>query len=145
MTAQDDIAPDERLGRGVFSSRNRDRSRRGTVPYHVFLEKAGKVDISVDRIGLAPATEAIRIADGVAAARGRDIPRLGRSHRETSPCQRAANDRHPATRNPYHADIVLPTSAKGIENYRNVTRMNSPMHRNGANAPAEPELQGAAA
>ena len=108
MTIQNDIAPDERLGRGVFSSRYRDRSRRGTVPHHVFLERPGNVEISVDRIDLASSAEATKIADSIATARNTTF----HGWAVITARQACANERQavatPQLDNPYHADIVLP-------------------------------------
>lgn len=69
MTITGEIAAGEHLGRGVFSSRNRSRARRGKTPHHVFLERGGEIEISVDRLDIAPAIEATEIADHVAANR----------------------------------------------------------------------------
>ena len=111
MTTRNDIAPDECLGRGVFSSRDRDRSRRGTVPHHVFLGKRGNVEISVDRVDLVSSTEAARIADGVATARNATF----HGWAVITAKQACASERQtvatPRRDNPYHADIVLPDSA----------------------------------
>lgn len=113
MTTQNDIAPDECLGRGVFSSRDRNRSRRGTVPYHVFLERPGNVEISVDRVDLASSTESTKIADGVATARNATF----HGWAVIAARQACANGRQtvatPQLDNPYHADIVLPASTAG--------------------------------
>ena len=106
-----DITPEEELGRGVFSSRNADRARRSRVPLNVFLEKQGKIDISVDRLSVAPSDEAIAIADTVGVARnatfyGWAVVTAGNAG---SNGRQAASS--PLPHNPYHADIVLPELA----------------------------------
>lgn len=113
MTPRNDIAPDERLGRGVFSSRYRNRSRRGTVPYHVFLERPGNVEISVDRVDLASSTEATRIADGVATARNATFHGWAVIAAKRARANGRQTVATPQLDNPYHADIVLPAPAAG--------------------------------
>ena len=69
MNIPNNIAPEEELGRSVFSSREAKRARRSRVSHYAFLEKEGQTDISVDRLSIAPAKEAVAIADNVGAAR----------------------------------------------------------------------------
>ena len=111
MTIADDIAPAEHLGRGVFSSRNRDRSRRGKTPHHVFLVRQGETEISVDRLDRASATVAVEIAEQVAANRNASFHGWAVIVAELA----GANGRRaiatPRPGNPYHADIVLPALA----------------------------------
>ncbi|MXW91263.1 MAG: hypothetical protein F4114_02830 [Rhodospirillaceae bacterium] len=111
MTDSEFIAPGENLGRGVFSSRDRNRARRSRVSLNVFLEKEGEARLSVDRLDVAPPAEAIEIADRVATARNRTFYGWAVVVSETA----AANGRRvvasPQLDNPYHADIVLPDPA----------------------------------
>ena len=51
------LRPDEDLGRGVFSRRQRDRARNGRIDMNVFLEREEAVSISVDRMAHAPPDE----------------------------------------------------------------------------------------
>lgn len=64
------VALDEELGRGVFSSKNAKRAERSRVPHHVFLERPGRINISVDRLALASAEQVERVAEAMAEARG---------------------------------------------------------------------------
>ena len=111
MTIAGTVAPGEDLGRSVFSSRNRNRARRGKTPHHVFLEREGKADISVDRLTCAPEIEMAEIADRVAANRGATF--YGWAVVVTEHVR--ANGRRvvatPRPDNSYHADIVLPALA----------------------------------
>ena len=111
VTDSDQVGQEEGLGRGVFSSRHRDRARRARVPHHVFLERPGVTRISVDRLDSAPPDEAVAIADETAAARrarfygwavvtARQAGVNGRRVRASA-----------RLHNPYHADIVLPDLA----------------------------------
>ena len=111
MDIPEGVNPSEELGRGVSSSRIARRARRPNfqVPSNVFLPPRGERNISVDRLSIAPHSEAVEIADSRDAARGRTfygwaltaastIADNGRSI-VASPVQGV---------NPYHADIVLP-------------------------------------
>ena len=111
MTNLGDVSPGESLGRGVFSSRRRERAvQRGKIPFDVFLHRAGETDISVDRLDYAGSDAAIRIADKVAKGRGARF--YGWAVIEAG---RAADDGRrivatPRIGNCYHADIVLPST-----------------------------------
>ena len=111
MTVEDDIAPEENLGRDVFSNSQAKRAGRGRIPINVFLEREGEPELSVDRLDLASPGEAAGIADGVAAARGRTFYGWAVIDAHTA----ASNGRQaiasPQLDNPYHADIVLPNAA----------------------------------
>ena len=107
MNIPENIARNEELGRGIFSSRNARRAVR-RVPHHVFLEKPGETNISVDRLSVAPPDEAIEISDNVGKTRNRafygwavivaeDASRNGRRV-VASPI---------LNQNLYHADIIL--------------------------------------
>ena len=111
MTVAGEIAPEEDLGRGVFSSRNRDRARRGKTPHHVFLEREGRVEISVDRLSCAPEIEMVEIADRVAANRNATFYGWGVVVEERARANGRRAIATPQPDNPYHADIVLPDSA----------------------------------
>lgn len=102
------IAPEEELGRGVFSRRSADRARRSRVPFNVFLEKPTRTDLSVDRLSVAPSNQAVAIARKVGEARGATFygwAVVPVTHAE-------GNERHvraaPIVGNPYHANICLP-------------------------------------
>ena len=111
MTVSEHIEAQENLGRGVFSSRNRDRARRARVPHHVFLEREGRTTISVDRLDLAPLAEAAATALRVAHDRGATFYGWA----VVTARKAGADGRHVRASaqpdNPYHADIVLPDLA----------------------------------
>ncbi len=105
------IAPGEILGRGVFSSRHRDRARRARVPFHVFLERAGVARLSVDRLDAASPDAAVRIAEQVAAARRATFYGWAIVIAEKAGADARQVIATPRPNNPYHADIVLPDIA----------------------------------
>ena len=118
MSVRDAIAPDEDLGRGVFSSKQARRARRSGVRLNVFLERPGQLRISVDRLSLAPMTVAGAMAESVAAARGARFHGWAAITADAA----GANGRRvlptPLPANPYHADIMLPEVAahdRGID------------------------------
>ena len=111
MTAEDDIAPEENLGRDVFSSGQARRADRGRVPIHVFLEREGEPELSVDRLDLASPGEAAEIADRVAAGRGKTFYGWAVVDAETAGSNERQVTASPQLDNPYHADIVLPDPA----------------------------------
>ena len=109
MTISHQIEHGENLGRGVFSSKHAKRAQRAKIPFHVFLEREGVVEISVDRLDHAPPAEAVAIAEINAAARGAKFYGWA-----VILARQASADRREARaklHNPYHADIVLPDSA----------------------------------
>ena len=111
MTLPDRIHHAENLGRGVFSSRQAKRAQRATPPKHVFLEREGVTEISVDRLDRAPPSWVVVIADANAAGRGATFYGWA----VVTARKAAANGRQvqatPKPDNPYHADIVLPALA----------------------------------
>ena len=110
MTVSDRIGERENLGRGVFSSKHRDRARRTRIPHHVFLERAGIIEISVDRLDLAPPAEAAATAVRIANERGPTVSFHGwavvMAHEAGANGRQVRASAKPD--NPYHADIVLP-------------------------------------
>ena len=108
------VAEWEELGRGIFSRSHRRKAvNTGAVPYQAFLERAGERTISVDRLSHATLEEAAanarRVAEqripvrnfyGWAVVSMEDVQKLG--------LDVAAS---PYPDNPYHADLVLPSSA----------------------------------
>lgn len=112
MHVPDQVGPDEELGRSVFSSKQANRASRSTVPHHVFLTKEGETWISVDRLSVAPQSEALALAQ--AAGRDRDRTFYGWAEVNATAVRRSgrnvvATPVHGT--NPYHADIVLPDAA----------------------------------
>ena len=103
-----EIGSEEKLGRGVFSSRHAERAKRSRAPHHIFLERPGITDISVDRLSVAPTDEAVAIAE--AAAIARDASFYGWASVSADKAGRNARrvTASPLSSNPYHADIVLP-------------------------------------
>lgn len=105
------IAPEEELGRGVFSRRSADRARRSRVPFKVFLEKPTRTDISVDRLSVAPSDQAVAIARKVGEARGATFygwAVVTARHANGSGRHVTAS---PIVGDPYHANICLPETA----------------------------------
>ena len=103
-----EIGSEEELGRGVFSSRHAARADRSRAPHHIFLERPGITEISVDRLSVAPMDDAVAIAEN--AAIGRNATFYGWA--SVSADEAGRNERRvtasPLSSNPYHADIVLP-------------------------------------
>ena len=110
MNIPNNIAPEEDLGRGIFSRRNARRAERSRAPYNVFLEKVGQTDISVDRLSIAPEKEAVAIADNVGAARTPPADCYGWAVVTAEEARRSEREAiaSPLNTNPYHADIRLP-------------------------------------
>ena len=111
MTVEDDIAPEEDLGRDVFSSSQARRAGRGRVQFNVFLEREGEPRLSVDRLDQASPGEVAEIADRVAAARRRTFYGWAVVVAETAASDGRQVTASPQLDNPYHADIVLPDPA----------------------------------
>ena len=116
MTVPHQVHREENLGRGVFSSSHARRAQRTKPPKHVFLERDGVTEISVDRLDHATPAEAVAIADGNATGRsaaGRIVTFYGWA--VVTAWKADANERRvrasPKLDNPYHADIVLPDIA----------------------------------
>lgn len=108
----DKIAPEERLGRGVFSSKNKKRAQRKAVPFNIFLEKKGETDISVDRLDHVSPEKAAEIGDRVATSR-KAKQFYGWA---VVTANNASNNKRqvkatPQLDNSYHADIILPDLA----------------------------------
>ena len=84
---------------------------RARVPHHVFLEREGITEISVDRLDPAPPAEAVASAARIANDRGATFYGWAVVVARNA----GANGRHVRTSakpdNPYHADIVLPDLA----------------------------------
>ena len=112
MSIPSGIDPEEVLGRSVFSHRQANRALRSTVPHHVFLTKAGETRISVDRLSVAPLSDAVALAEAAAADRGRTF--YGWAAVDAGAARRNGRDVVATPipeRNPYHGDIVLPDAA----------------------------------
>ena len=71
MSTPLEVGSSEDLGRHVFSRKHANRAVRLTVPHHVFLIQKGRTSISVDRLSVAPASEALALAEASAAVRDR--------------------------------------------------------------------------
>ena len=123
MTIPGEITAGEHLGRGVFSSRNRSRARRGKTPHHVFLERGGEIEISVDRLDIAPAIEATEIADHVAVNRNATFYGWAVVVEERARANGRGAVATPQPGNPYHADIVLPAVAAEEDQKRERARL----------------------
>ena len=113
MTIPYNIAPEEELGRGIFSKKNAQRAQRKRVPVHVFWVEEGKTEISVDRLTFAPSDRATAIADKTAIPRNATFYGWAVVTAEKA-CKGGRNviaTPQPEHDNPYHADIVLPELA----------------------------------
>lgn len=114
MTIPATIAPEEELGRGIFSRKQAQRAQRTRVPLHVFLVQEGKTEISVDRLTFAVLdNKATVIADETAAAR--DATFYGwavvTAEKAGDNGRRVIASPLLEPNNPYHADIILPELA----------------------------------
>ena len=114
------IGMEEKLGRGVFSSKDAGRASRNQIPASAFVPPKRRLDISVDRLDFVTTEVATSMGDHAAAKRS--TPELERSYygrvvikaRYAQEDGRIANAT-PHCCNPYHADIVLPDSAMDEE------------------------------
>ena len=118
MTAPDVIAPNEELGRDVFSKRDRNRAQRlGKVRPNVFQEKAGNPKISVNRLDYLSEEEAASLGDVAAANRAKKENRKCNFYgwAVVGVSKAVENQRRvvatPQVENMYHADIILPDLA----------------------------------
>ena len=111
MTIPDNIAPQEELGRGVFSSQEKKRAERSRISLQVFLEKEGETDISVDRLDYPTPQEAAAIGERAAVARDRTFYGWAVVTAENAGTHQRQVRATPLQDNPYHADIVLPDIA----------------------------------
>lgn len=107
MSGPPPLAPDERLGRGVFSESQARRAGRGKIQHNIFLERLDAESLSVDRLSQAPPAEIVEIARE--SARLREQPFCGWA---VVTCADAAQDGRnveatPQLNNQYHADIFL--------------------------------------
>ncbi len=107
------VEDDEELGRSVFSGRQSRTAANSGVPFHVFLERAGEREISVDRLTLAPLAEVTANAIGVAAQRNPPRNFYGWAVVGSGQVRQAGYEVRdsPLPDNRYHADIVLPDNA----------------------------------
>ena len=111
MDVPEEVGPEEGLGRAVFSNSAARRAPR-RISLNVFLERPTVVELSVDRLDVAPPHEAITIAEQIGNVR--DKPFFGWAVVETG--KASTNGRRVVSsplpgENPYHADIVLPDTA----------------------------------
>ena len=112
MNSPTTITTWEELGRGVYSSKQARRCRNNRIPVKVFLERTGRVKISVDRLTVAPYDEVAAIA------RERSEDRDGNFYgwavvnvEDATSSNRTVVSSPIEDVNPYHADIVLPPNA----------------------------------
>lgn len=108
------IDPSENLGRGVFSRGHAKRARRSRIPHHVFLEKEGEINISVDRLSVAPLSTALVLAEKIADSRNASFYGWATvaANKAESSGRQVVSSPMPEQDNPYHADIILPASVK---------------------------------
>ena len=110
------VEDDEELGRSVFSGRQSRTATNSGVPFHVFLERAGEREISVDRLTLTPLAEIAANAIRVAAQRNPPRNFYGWAVVRAEQVRAAGYEVHdsPLPDNRYHTDIILPDNA--VEN-----------------------------
>lgn len=130
------LADADRIGRGIFSSRQKKQAAKGEAPPGLFLDAASPGEISVHRLtrrpGEIPAPGSGLAADEALAAMG-DRDAAARSAKsgttrtfygwgELSAQDAAQNERRvrasPLPENQQHADIVLPAAAAADEEER---------------------------
>ena len=114
MAIPDTIAPEEELGRGIFSKKHAQRAQRTRVPLHVFLVQEGNTEISVDRLTFAALdNRATVIANETAAARNATFYgwSVVTAEKAVNNGRRVVASPRPERGNPYHADIILPELA----------------------------------
>ncbi len=102
------IHPDERLGRGVFSSKTAMRAKR-SISHHVFLERPRTRNISVDRLDKTSIHAALKNADSVAIGRGRTFYGWAVIQARKAARNGRIVQASPIEENPHHADITLPS------------------------------------
>lgn len=112
MTPPPRVAPEEGLGRGVFSRKRSERARRGRIDMDIFLEREDAESISVDRMDDAPIRQLAEWSRD--RGRNRNPPQafhgwavLTAGHAGQSGRTVAAT---PMAENPHHADIFLNVS-----------------------------------
>ena len=109
QTPPAELDADENLGRRVFSSRNRNRARKGNIDLDIFLESEQAESISVDRMDHAPIDELAEWSWEQARIRGPSRKFYGWAVLKVRAA--AANGRTvkatPTLQNPCHADILL--------------------------------------
>ena len=110
------VEDEEELGRRVLSSRQSRTAANTGVPFHVFLERSGQREISVDRLTLAALAEAT--ANALRGAAQRNPPRnfygwavVAAQRARYAGCAVIAS---PLPDNRYHADIILPNDATDL-------------------------------
>ena len=109
-----EIDSSENLGRGVFSGRDAKKACRNSFPVSIFLEKEGVIEISVDRLDLAPHSVIAEIGDKIAKERDENRKFYGWAVvKAENACDKGRKVLPtPTPKNPYHADIILPEEAK---------------------------------
>ena len=108
----DTVAPDEKLGRCVFST-SHFRASSQTVRFGAFLENVGNKAISVDRLTLAPVLDAVHNGEVLGWKRGRTFHGwaiLKAPDAQSDGRSLMADPLIDDLINPYHANIMLPES-----------------------------------
>ena len=114
MAADGSIASDEQLGRSVASSKSAKRAARSVFRPSDFMPQKGEVEVSIDRLSIAPPGEAVAIAE--LREGKRNPPRTFYGWAVLTFEAATGKGRHvvpsPTADNPYHGDIVLPEAAR---------------------------------
>ena len=113
MKVPDNIAPEEELGRDIYSKKQARRAQRTRAPLNVFLVEEGNTKISVDRLTFAPPDKATANADKRAIARNATFYgwAVVTAEKASDKGRHVIATPKPEYDNPYHADIVLPKLA----------------------------------
>lgn len=130
------VADEEDLGRIVASKRDAKKAQTQSNLLRFFTVKPGESRLSVDRLSVAPASDAVSNGERVARLRQMGMVRTaGRPSRDirfygwvvvsagavrSGRCEVEATPIHgaPDESNPYHADIVLPDRVKTDDDER---------------------------
>ena len=105
------VAPDEELGRRVFSSK---QIKGGQADFRAFMERPGVITLSVDRLTHSPLDFSVAKADEAAAERPSNTFYgwgVILAEKAVANGDRVQASPTPDGVNPYHADIIFPEFA----------------------------------
>ena len=116
--SQPPIQDNDPLGRGVFSERDKKRVAKNRAPYKLFLTKDPPDKISVSRLGRESDDKMAEIGDADGKNRGQTFH--GWAEMPAKAARRMGREvkASPTPRNRWHADIILPGTAKEDQNLR---------------------------
>ena len=113
----------EELGRRIFSRSAAKDAARNRIPFHIFLEKIGIKDLSVDRLTVAETEQegmAEVVADALQAAASRENPPnvfcgWAVVNAEAVKGTGGLAKESPLPNNRYHADVIFPEASMESE------------------------------